>query len=248
MWFSVSCFVVAPLLFMLLYPRWVAKRSGASPLLQWPGYYSLLREAMIGAGLAIMLMMTLAAFELIMFGKLLELPEPIRQLVSANNLVMPLIMAGLAVTIVPFAEELFFRGLIYGSVRQCSVAGALIVQAVLFAALHFYDLTYSMFVFLGGIAFGTVYQWRRSLWTPIFMHLTCIAISLPLLVSTYLDNANRPVLGRCHTSPRRRLPNHEDRSAKQRRGCRSEGRRRDSPRRQSADGESRRTGCDDSSI
>jgi len=194
-WISIVGFLVGPLLFLLLYPFWAAHRCGAGPLLAWPGAGSVLREAIVGIGAGAATMAVLGGVELALFGKWLDLPEPLRQLISAQNALVPILMGVLALTVIPIAEEVFYRGLVYGALRRWSVPAALVAQAMVFALAHQYGLVYSAFVFAGGMLLGLVYEWRRTLWAPIFMHLTCAGISVPLLVTAYVAYGNTPALG-----------------------------------------------------
>jgi membrane-associated protease RseP (regulator of RpoE activity) len=104
-------------------------------------------------------------------------------------------MGVLAVTAIPLAEELFYRGLVHGAVRRYNVALALVVQAALFAAMHQYDLTYALFVFAGGLVFGLIYEWRRTLITPIAAHFTGNTVSVVLVGLAISAHHARPTLG-----------------------------------------------------
>jgi hypothetical protein len=86
----------------------------------------------------------------------------------------PLILAvflTLLFTLVPVAEELFFRGFLYNALKsRMPVFIAVIVQAIAFAIVHPYSLGERIFVFLLGIGLAIVYEKRKSLIAPIFVH------------------------------------------------------------------------------
>jgi membrane protease YdiL (CAAX protease family) len=86
----------------------------------------------------------------------------------------PLLMAvflTLLFTLVPVAEELFFRGFLYNALKsRMPVFIAVIVQAIAFAIVHPYSLGERIFVFLLGIGLAIVYEKRKSLIAPIFVH------------------------------------------------------------------------------
>lgn len=75
------------------------------------------------------------------------------------------------VAVQPFIEELFFRGVFYGWLRQkASVTAALLGNSLLFALLHPGDLVMFPLAFLLGIAFALVFEVTRSLWPAIITH------------------------------------------------------------------------------
>ena len=205
LWLRICGFVIVPILFLVLYPFWAARRCGAE-LLKWPGARRLTHEAVIGIGCGVSIMLTLGSIEYALFGKAYELPEQLRELVVAPDAMMPMVIGVFAVTVVPLGEELFFRGVVYGSLRRWSVPGALAAQAFVFALFHHYGLIYSVFLFVGGVLLGLVYEWRRTLWAPICMHLTCNIISVTVLAMAFIVYGNTPLLGTV-------LENHDD-------GCR----------------------------
>ena len=193
-WCLVFVSLFGPCLFLVLYPLWVARRCGAQPLLKWPGVKSFVREAAIGIGCGIAAVVILGCIGFALYGKI-QFPAPLRSLIVSQNSVNLALTCIAAITVVPFGEELFFRGLVYGSLRRWSVAGAIIVQALLFALSHQYGLVYTLFVLVAGVLFGIVYLWRRTLWTSVCMHLTCNTVSVVLLVVAFIAYGNKPILG-----------------------------------------------------
>jgi membrane protease YdiL (CAAX protease family) len=95
----------------------------------------------------------------------------------------PLPLAGLIAAIVaaaPVAEELFFRGLVYGWLRaRLGRASATAVGAVLFAAAH-QNLTLVLPLTLVGAGLGWLYEESGSLWPPVLAHAAVNAASLTL--------------------------------------------------------------------
>ncbi len=74
----------------------------------------------------------------------------------------------------PFAEELFFRGVLFFGLRNTRVgaAGAVVISALAFAVVHFqYEPLLLAFIFIDGLLLGLA-RWRSaSLWVPMTIHM-----------------------------------------------------------------------------
>lgn len=82
--------------------------------------------------------------------------------------------------VAPFAEEIFFRGLVFGGLAQrLPLAVAAAVSALLFALLHGIGVLAPIFVLGLGLAY--VYHRTGSLWASMVTHSLVNAISLTLL-------------------------------------------------------------------
>jgi len=98
--------------------------------------------------------------------------------------------AFLAIVLAPIAEELMFRGALYGGLRNKSKILAYIVSTLLFAILHvlsflFLIPTASLFLMMllyipSGVALAWSYEKSGSIWTPIFLHAIMNFIALAL--------------------------------------------------------------------
>jgi membrane protease YdiL (CAAX protease family) len=76
-----------------------------------------------------------------------------------------------AMTVAPLTEELFFRGLVYSWLRRFTpVIVALVLQAAVFALLHPFDWVHLAIVFVFGLVLGGLYEWRKTLLSPILFH------------------------------------------------------------------------------
>ena len=84
--------------------------------------------------------------------------------------------------VAPVAEEIVFRGVIFGYLRRWGLPAAILVSTALFAALHLPAVPVTQIV--GGIIFAVAYQTGRSLMVPIVIHvlgnLAIFSLSLPL--------------------------------------------------------------------
>jgi membrane protease YdiL (CAAX protease family) len=96
---------------------------------------------------------------------------------SLPGLIIDLVFAGGLVAVV---EELFFRVVIFGLLRQrMRFAYAAIVSSALFAVAH--EITAWLPVFVLGLGLAYLYERRHSLWTNALAHGTLNAISFVLL-------------------------------------------------------------------
>jgi membrane protease YdiL (CAAX protease family) len=94
------------------------------------------------------------------------------------NLTVMLVMGGV---IAPFAEELAFRGLLYGYLRRrMAIPVALLIMAVCFAAAHLIVLLMPA-LFVVGLILGVAYERSGSLWVPIIVHGVFNSVMMILL-------------------------------------------------------------------
>lgn len=69
----------------------------------------------------------------------------------------------------PVAEELVFRGLIFGYLRRWGLPAAVLISTALFAAFHLPTIPVTQII--GGIVFALAYASTGSLMTPIVIHM-----------------------------------------------------------------------------
>jgi uncharacterized protein len=90
----------------------------------------------------------------------------------------------LAAVLVPLAEEVFFRGVLYRWLRaRAGMLVALVISSSIFGALHFYIPSVASISLLGVIC-ALVYERSGSLWPAVIVHAANngIAIGLSYLV------------------------------------------------------------------
>jgi len=76
----------------------------------------------------------------------------------------------LMVLLAPVLEEIIFRGLLYRMLReQWGIVISVAVSAVFFSLVHQGALVSPQLA--GGIIFALAYEWSRSLWVPIGLHI-----------------------------------------------------------------------------
>jgi uncharacterized protein len=90
----------------------------------------------------------------------------------------------LLVVVTPIAEEVFYRGLLFGSMwPRIGTGWAAVISAALFGVSHFAGgavLVPVLFVF--GLVQAFLFRWRRSLAAPIVAHGTFNLIAMVLIV------------------------------------------------------------------
>lgn len=88
----------------------------------------------------------------------------------------------------PFVEEVLFRGLVFGSLKEKSRAGAYLVSCLLFALLHVWqfavgsrDLTYFLLMaqyLIPGLVLAWAYEHSGTLWASVGLHAAANALSV----------------------------------------------------------------------
>jgi membrane protease YdiL (CAAX protease family) len=92
----------------------------------------------------------------------------------------------LLVVIGPIAEEITFRGLLFGALaRRLGVLGSALITALLFGAVHGDLLLFPWLVALGFIA-AIAYAATGNLWVPITLHAVHNSFGAAFLVATSL--------------------------------------------------------------
>lgn len=74
------------------------------------------------------------------------------------------------VLIGPVAEEIFFRGILYGFLRRWGVATAMLASTLLFVFAHPVSHRTPLTQAVGGLVFAAAYEREKSLVAPIVIH------------------------------------------------------------------------------
>jgi len=145
-----------------------------------PGYFhweKLWRDLRFGitsylAFLPVFVLGTIVVAAVMQFLKLDPTPQPVFTLFFSENRSVVIGWFFFLVAVAgPVAEELFFRGVLYGWLRpRIGVWKGLAVTALFFAALHG-NLTVFLPIFGLGLLFGWVYEKTGSLAAPIGIHV-----------------------------------------------------------------------------
>lgn len=99
----------------------------------------------------------------------------------------------IVIVLAPFVEEVLFRGLVFGCLREKSRIAAYIISCVLFAFAHVWtfalsDWDISYFVLMlqylvPGVVFAWAYDHSSSLWSAILLHAAVNALSVFVILS-----------------------------------------------------------------
>lgn len=107
-------------------------------------------------------------FSLTGFGKLSGSYQETSALQYGCGPIVGLLCYGL---LAPIAEELLFRGILYGYCRKClGILQGMLLSAVLFGALHM-NMVQSLYGFLFGFLFAYLYEYFGAVWVPIALHI-----------------------------------------------------------------------------
>lgn len=87
---------------------------------------------------------------------------------TAQGVVLFCLVGGL---VAPIAEEVFFRGVLYGFLRRWGVLMAVIGTTVIFVAPHLKGVGIPLTQIVGGIVFAIAYEVEGNLMVPITIHV-----------------------------------------------------------------------------
>ena len=71
----------------------------------------------------------------------------------------------------PVAEEIFFRGIVYGYLRRRNAILAILGSTTLFCMVHFFTTGLSFIQLIGGLVFAIAYEMEKNLLVPITIHV-----------------------------------------------------------------------------
>ena len=189
LWFSMS-------VSMLMYSVYICKKMDIWPLLNRISIIEIFKEVIKSFLILLLVGLALGVASLLLakiFGITRNLPKTWQSLsyVPSSYILLAVLITGF--TIAPVIEEFFFRGFLYNALKtRFQYLIALIFQAVVFAALHRYNLSNAIMVILVGVALALAYEKRKTLLSPILVHVMINAtFVIPLLVAT-LQNIHSP--------------------------------------------------------
>lgn len=73
--------------------------------------------------------------------------------------------------VAPFAEEIVYRGIIYGYCRRCfGILQGILLSTVLFSVFHF-NMVQGLYAFIMGFVFAYAYEYFGSFLVPVVLHM-----------------------------------------------------------------------------
>ncbi|HEX6844225.1 MAG TPA: type II CAAX endopeptidase family protein [Actinomycetota bacterium] len=186
--------VVADLVFLGAMLSWLGRRS--------PDWRDRVRvrfdrgEAVRGFLLGIVLYPAVALVALVVVQWVMERftggdVEPPDQLPEGLSPGFKALTVVLVVVIAPVVEELFYRGVLYRSVRdRYGVTWGLVVSSLLFGLAHYVPASAADVLLLQavmvatGLGLAAIYEWRGSLVANVFAHAAFNAIGVVLIFSS----------------------------------------------------------------
>ena len=86
-----------------------------------------------------------------------------------ESLVAVLLEIGVTALLVPFMEELVFRGIVLSSLRKYGIGFSIVASALIFGMAHM-DFSTAVFAFIAGLVFGFLYAKTNNLWLAVWIH------------------------------------------------------------------------------
>jgi membrane protease YdiL (CAAX protease family) len=187
----------APQLFLLLFPLFTRDEDNAGRI-QIPGVKRWLIEFLIALPIVILTLLALGGLNYLVGtlspGKTLT-PDAVKGMASSSpRYIYPILL--FSFTLAPVAEEVFFRGFLYNAFRKrmpTVIAG--LVQSLIFGFCHFFGATHAVIAVALGIVITTVYEWRKTLISPILVHAGINFISAIGVLAMMAEHADRPTIG-----------------------------------------------------
>ena len=97
---------------------------------------------------------------------------------------LSLILTGVAlVAVAPVAEEVFYRGLVFGGLQRWGFWPAAVISGLIFSGVHLDPGSLIPF-FIIGVTLAWLFWRRGNLWESVAFHVLFNAISFSLLVAT----------------------------------------------------------------
>jgi len=123
-------------------------------------------------------------------------PDAFKNLARSPNRNFVYCLLLFSFTFVPIAEELFFRGFLHGAFRaRMPLIFAVLAQSLIFGFIHVFGLTHAGISVVIGLLLTALYEWRKTLITPILVHSGLNFAGALGTVLLMVAHANTPVMG-----------------------------------------------------
>lgn len=132
-------------------------------------------------------------------------PDIIKNIAVSPNHMRVYLLFLFSVTFVPIAEEIFFRGFLHNAFRaRMPWIIAALIQCLLFGFIHNFGAIHAVVAFFLGLVLTGVYEWRKTLITPIFVHagINFMAfLSIIFIMNAYVNGPAIGVAGDLTSTP-----------------------------------------------
>jgi len=177
----------------------LTRDQGGLCALRWPGLARWLWEVPIAGALLIVILMGMVVAQwlltAILPGQTFE-PQEMKDLARSPSIIPVITLLVIAFTIAPLAEEVFFRGFLHNALHaRLPLAFAILLQALLFGFLHPYSVAHSIGAALLGAVLTLIYEWRKTLLTPVLIHMGVNFVAALGVLILMWQTANSPMLG-----------------------------------------------------
>jgi membrane protease YdiL (CAAX protease family) len=194
LWLPMAAVMMA---WMFFYPLWIIRRRARLPRLPRPR--TVFVEALFALlGTAVMIFVLGAVFSVLfsLFGDRAITTMPHKSTAASPHWYDSLGLKVVALILAPFAEEVFFRGMLYNWLRQrLHVVVAAPVQAMIFGLSHHFGPADTAGVVLIGLGLSLLYEWRKTLVAPVLMHAMVNAFAMMVIAQSIAADAAAPRLG-----------------------------------------------------
>lgn len=190
-----------PQAFLLIFPI-LARDPNHRPTIGMPARPRCLIEFALAIPLVIVMVLALTAAKYIVGyvspGTSLA-PNDFTNMARSPNQVLVYFVLLFSFTFAPVAEEVFFRGFLYNAFRaRMPFLVAALVQSLIFGFSHFFGVLHAGTTFAIGLLLTAIYQWRKTLITPIFVHAgfnSLVALGMVFAMDAYANSAVIGVVG-----------------------------------------------------
>ncbi len=190
--------ILIPQSFFLIFPLLTRDRNRRAPL-KMPAFESVMIEFAIAIPIVIGIITTMliVGYLLTRFAPGVSVtPDALRDLAASTDASRVYIFALAAFTVPPLCEEVFFRGFLYNALKaRWPWLLACVVESLIFGFGHTFGIVHGAFASVLGLILTLVYQWRKSLLTPMFVHCGNNLFAALGIVALMFLTAHSPVLG-----------------------------------------------------
>jgi len=197
-WLLLMVTGLIPQAFLLLFPI-ITRNPHQHHSFGFPTKTSCLREFGIAILVVVVAMIVLAAVNVLINyvspGTSLT-PDIFKNMAVSSNHMYVYLLLLFSFTFAPIAEETFFRGFLYNSFRaRMPWIIAVLIQCLIFGFGHFFGGMHAIVAFVLGVLLTVIYEWGKTLITPIFVHAGINFVASLGVVFMMVAHANNPVIG-----------------------------------------------------